>query len=165
MVAQVGAKSDGSSVFMGACMVVAGAAGHALSHVLSELISVRGERLPSHVNCCVHGLVATAFVGLWQLCYTLPHWDRIAGPMEDAGTDSHYAAVLLGAVALGNFVHAGSFFYLLTSIGAVSAGVLKGLQAVIVFGLAHVMYCERDQAQCITPVKGASLAIVVCGAR
>jgi len=102
-------------------------------------------------------------VGFWQLCYTVPHWDKIAEPLEDAGTTAGGAAVLLGAVALGNFVHSVSFFYLLTSIGAVSTGILKSLQAVIVFTLAHFMYCERDQAQCITPVKGASLAIVVCG--
>merc|ERR1712039_47773 len=66
-------------------------------------------------------------------------------------------------LALGNFVHAGSFFYLLTSIGSVSLGVLKGVQALAVFTLAHIMYCSRDASQCITPTKGSALCIVFSG--
>merc|ERR1712107_21637 len=82
---------------------------------------------------------------------------------EEAGTSWSYACLLLGAIAAGNLVHAATFFYLLTSIGVVSTGVLKSLQAVAVFCLSHFLYCERDESQCFTPVKGISLVTVACG--
>jgi len=83
--------------------------------------------------------------------------------MEEAGTSWGYASLLLCGVAAGNLVHAATFFYLLTSIGVVSTGLLKSLQAVAVFCLSHILYCDRDQSQSFTPVKGVSLLIVVCG--
>ncbi|CAK0862565.1 unnamed protein product [Prorocentrum cordatum] len=157
------AKHQGDKIFLGAAMVTVGAFLHALSHSLSELISVRGARIPPYVNSCVQGCVCCTLVGTWQCTYTVSHWEKIAIPMEDAGTTWGYASLLLCGVAAGNFVHAATFFYLLTSIGVVSTGVLKSVQSVAVFCLAHFLYCDRDESQCFTPVKGASLVTVVCG--
>uniref|UniRef100_A0A7S0B7D9 Sugar phosphate transporter domain-containing protein n=1 Tax=Pyrodinium bahamense TaxID=73915 RepID=A0A7S0B7D9_9DINO len=85
-------------------------------------------------------------------------------PAQAAGTSLEAALALLGSLALGNFVHAAAFFYLLARIGAVSAGVAKALQAVAVFLLSHVLYCSQDASQCLTPIKSTSLIVVVSGA-
>jgi drug/metabolite transporter (DMT)-like permease len=157
------AKNQGDRVFLGASMVTMGAFLHALSHALSEFTSVRGAKIPPYVNSCVQGTVNFLIVGTWQCTYTASHWEKIADPMEEAGTSWGRASLLLGGVAVGNLVHAATFFYLLTSIGVVSTGVLKSVQSVAVFCMSHVLYCEHDESQCFTPVKGISLIVVVCG--
>ena len=60
--------------------------------------------------------------------------------------------------------------------GSVTAGIFKGLQAVLVFGAAHLVYCQDDKeedednwwnvsnaAVCFSPRKAASLILVVTG--
>jgi len=162
--AGLGARSDGSQVLVGAGMVVVGSFLHAFTHVVSELVSVRGGKVPPQINCCVQGLTACLVVGAWECVYTLPHLDKVLEPAQTAGTSLQTAVLLLGSLAVGNFVHAASFFYLLARIGAVSAGVAKALQAVAVFLLSHVLYCEQDASQCLTPAKTTSLVVVVSGA-
>lgn len=158
------AFSDGQQVWVGACLIFVGAIGHAFTHVLSELVSVRGEKIPPQVNCCVQGLTAVAVVAAWQLVYTLPHWgESIAEPMAAAGTSLWRGGMLLSGLALGNLLHAAAFFHLLAHIGATSAGVVKAVQAVAVFGLSHKFYCSQDASQCLTTTKTASLVVVVSG--
>lgn len=159
----LGARNDGDRVWAGSCMVAVGAMVHAFSHVLSELVSVRGHKVPAQINCCVQGITACAVTGLWQCTYTAAHFEKISGPVAIAGTSWRQILVLVGALAAGNFVHAGTFFYLLTAIGSVSAGVLKGVQALAVFALAHIMYCSKDASECINPTKGAALFMVISG--
>merc|ERR1711908_243118 len=101
--------------------------GHASTHVLSEFISVRGEKIPPQINSCVQGLTAVAVVGAWQLVYTLPHFGKISGPAADAGTSAWRGGMLLLGLALGNLIHAASFFHLLAHIGATSSGVVKAV--------------------------------------
>lgn len=163
IITQLGANSEGSKVFQGGLMICAGSALHASAGVLSELVSVKGACIPPHVNCAVQGFTAAALLGSWQIVYTIPHWDLISESMEASETTSGEAILLGLGLAVGNFIHAATFFYLLSWVGAVSAGVLKGLQAVAVFCLAHILYCSRDQSQCFTPAKGASLLVVIVG--
>ncbi|CAK0865183.1 unnamed protein product [Prorocentrum cordatum] len=162
-IASIEAKGQGERIFLGAAMITVGALLHSLGHVLSEFVSVRGSRIPPYVNSCVQGIVCFAVASTWQCTYTASHWEKIAVPMDEARTSWGHAFLLLGGLAVGNFVHAATFFYLLTSIGAVSTGLLKSLQAVAVFCLSHLLYCGRDPSQCFTPVKGTSLLVVVCG--
>lgn len=157
------AKSLGSEVFAGSLMIAAGTILHATCHTLSELISVRGYRIPAHLNACLQGLTGCMVVGTWQLFFTTSHWQRIAGPVEEAGSSWAFCLTLLTALALSNFVHAGSFFHLLTKVGVVSTGVAKALQGVLVFVLSHLFYCQHDESQCFSPVKGVSLLVVISG--
>lgn len=159
----VDARSTGESIFLGTCMIGAGTVLHATCHVLSEMVSVRGARIPAHLNASIQGLTGCAVVGAWQLTFTTSHWSRITEPMAEVDTSWLEASLLLAAVALGNFVHAGTFFYLLTRVGAVSTGVAKALQGVAVFALSHLLYCRQDASQCFSPAKGLSLLIVTAG--
>lgn len=157
------AKSLGPEVFAGSIMIAAGTILHAVCHTLSELISVRGFRIPAYLNSSLQGLTGCTIVGTWQLTFTASHWQRIAGPVEEAGSSWPFCISLLAALALSNFVHAGSFFHLLMKVGVVSTGVAKALQGVLVFVLSHPLYCKQDESQCFSSVKGVSLLIVISG--
>eukprot|EP00929_Paragymnodinium_shiwhaense_P015533 TRINITY_DN123639_c0_g1_i1.p1 TRINITY_DN123639_c0_g1~~TRINITY_DN123639_c0_g1_i1.p1 ORF type:complete len:343 (+),score=69.92 TRINITY_DN123639_c0_g1_i1:80-1108(+) len=158
-----GAKNNGTQVFLGACMVTAGAVLHATSHVLAEFVMSRGKRIPPHMHSCAQGCTATAISLTWQFSYTAHHFEKITEPMDAAGTSWPMALMLLGSLAVGNFIHAGAFYVLLTRIGAVSTGIIKGVQGCCVFIFSHVLYCGRDESQCFTPAKGVSLVVVMCG--
>ena len=74
--------------------------------------------------------------------------------------------ILLGFAA-ANLVHAVTFFHTLRYYpgGATSAGVMKGLQAVLVFVFTHVVYCGRmgGEEMCFTKGKFLSLVTVTGG--
>merc|ERR1711941_238686 len=114
-------------------------------------------------NSCAQGMTNAALVALWQCTYTASHFELLTEPMEEAGTSWPMAFFLLGCLAFSNFVHAGSFFYLLTRIGNVSTGVAKAMQAVAVFIMAHYVYGPRDPSQRFTSIKFLSLVIVISG--
>jgi len=165
----LGARSSGDAVLKGALMVLCGAGMHALTHVMSEAMSssaAQYEKVHPALNCCVQGVTSTVMVGAWQVFYTLQPdvWEnQVMAPAREAGTTLTHAVLLLGAVGVGNLLHAGAFFFLLAQIGAISASVLKAVQAVAVFVLAHVLFCGKDPAQCITGLKSIALLVVLAG--
>ena len=75
--------------------------------------------------------------------------------------------MLLSSFAISNFVHSLSFFYTLKhfSGGSTSAGIMKGLQAVLVFVVTSALYCGRlgGSEMCFSVWKLASLLVVVTG--
>lgn len=127
----------------------------------SQLVSVRA-------NCAVQGGVATAVLLLWQLFYTLPRLQSlILDPMADAGTTPLEALAILFSIAFANLLHSAAFFATLKNFpgGATSAGVLKGLQAVLVFAASSIALCGRwgGKEMCWSQNKFVSLVVVVCG--
>lgn len=127
---------------------------------------------PKHIsvraNCAIQGTVATVTLLLWQLVYTLPRFDSlILAPMHDAGTSSLEALWILSSIALANLLHSVTFFQTLKFFpgGATSAGVLKGLQAVMVFVASSVLLCGRwgGLEMCWSGSKFLSLIVVVGG--
>ena len=127
---------------------------------------------PTHIsvraNCAIQGIVAVLLLLSWQLYYTLPRLQTLVlDPMAAAGTSPLRAAGILGAIALANLVHSVTFFATLKHFpgGATSAGVLKGLQAVLVFALSAAVLCGRwgGAEMCWSRSKGASLVVVVAG--
>jgi hypothetical protein len=59
--------------------------------------------------------------------------------------------------------HAASFFALLSTLGAVSAALMRGLQTVAVFVSSALLFCAVEETQCITPVKMTSIIFVLAG--
>lgn len=119
-------------------------------------------------NCAIQGINAVIFMLVWQFFYTLPRWDSLLlEPMQEAGTTMTSASVLLGGFGLANFVHAISYFFTLRHFpgGAVSAGVMKGLQAVLVFVVTDRFFCGRTggEEMCFSSTKLISLVTVVGG--
>jgi hypothetical protein len=128
----------------------------------------RGDDLLSvRENSAIQGSVACGGLLAWQLVYTLPRWDTLIGqPMQAAGTSTLQAILLLVTFGLANLLHSVSFFHTLAHYpgGSTSAGVMKGLQAVLVFVVAHVLYCSQRQTDaCLSTIKFVSLITVVSG--
>ena len=74
---------------------------------------------------------------------------------------------LLLLFSIVSFLHSITFYFTLRHLsgGATSAGVFKGLQAVLVFVLTHLIYCGRlgGSEMCFSTMKFVSLATVSVG--
>jgi hypothetical protein len=129
------------------------------------------HRLTYTENSGIQGMVACIGLLLWQIIYTIPRWDElIRQPTLRAGTILLQAIGILLAFSLANLFHSVSFYYTVAHYpgGATSAGIMKGLQAVLVFVAAHYIYCNRnnnnnDTTMCFTTTKFISLITVVGG--
>ena len=131
-------------------------------------VKVEPQHISVRANCSIQGIVATLALLLWQLIYTLPRLKPlILDPMAVAGTSNMEALLILGTITLANLLHSVTFFYTLAYFpgGATSAGVLKGLQAVLVFAASSIVLCGRwgGIEMCWTSSKGVSLFVVVMG--
>jgi len=161
--------SMGRQVWSGSCLIVVGSMMNALTYVLSERIMTKGsETLSVQVNCAIQGSVGCIVMLIWQVVYTRPRYVvLIQKPMERANTTSLQAPCILLAFTVANFVHYMTFFYTLKHFwgGATSAGVMKALQAVLVFAVTSLAYCGRvgGQEMCFSHIKLASLVVVVGG--
>ena len=69
----------------------------------------------------------------------------------------------LGLMLLVDALHSAAFFLLMRRVGAVGSALLKGTQSVAVVLLSAAFSCPREEAQCLTPAKGASVGLVVGG--
>lgn len=128
----------------------------------------RRELLTYLENSAVQGVVACVGLLSWQMVYTIPHWnDLIRQPTQAAGTTFLEAVLILFAFSLANLFHSLSFYYTVAHYpgGSTSAGIMKGLQAVLVFVVAHLLYCHpnSDSSMCFTTMKFISLFTVVGG--
>lgn len=155
-------------VLKGAVLAIVGSILHALTYVLSEIIMTSGEKLSVRVNCFIQGMVACTVFLVWQLVYTSRHYeDLIQTPLAEAHTTYVTAAKVLFYIAFANLVHALTFFHTLRHFpgGATSAGLMKGLQAVLVFVSTALVFCGRRGGgeMCFSSNKFHSLIIVVSG--
>ena len=159
----------GESVIHGSMFITIGSMMHGLFYVMSEFVMTKGsENLSVEQNCAVQGMVATFALLLWQLCYTLPRSEELLwDPMTNAGTTMLQGMELLGLFAFVSLIHSFSFYFTLRNYigGATSAGVMKGLQAVLVFLVTHITYCGRygGQEMCFSNLKFVSLISVTGG--
>lgn len=159
----------GEDVTRGLFLVVVGSVMHALTYVMCEAILTIGDhKLTIRQNCAIQGMVATLCFLVWQGLYTYPRFEeKIWEPMQEAGSTIAHALHLLLAFALSNMVHSVTFFLTLKRFpgGATSAGIMKGLQAVLVFVLTDWFYCGSigGEEMCFTNGKFLSLLTVTGG--
>lgn len=161
----------GRNVWSGSCLVVGGSILNSLTYVLSESImttSKDSDTLSVQVNCAIQASVGCAVLLLWQVLHTRPRFALlIQQPMERVHTSTFEAACILVSFAVANLIHYLSFFYTLKYLsgGATSAGILKALQAVLVFAVTSLVYCHRvgGEEMCFSSTKLASLVVVVGG--
>ena len=158
----------GDDVARGSLLVLFGSAMHALTYVMSEAIMTRGDdKLNVYQNTGIQGSVAAVAFVLWQMFYTVPHFEeRIWEPMQEAHSSVAYAISLLVLFGFANLIHSVTFFHTLLNFpgGSTSAGVMKGLQAVLVFLFTHFIYCDKigGSEMCFSRAKFLSL-VTVCG--
>merc|ERR1740139_229476 len=159
----------GEEVIQGLFLVVVGSAMHAMTYIMSEAImTVTDELISTRQNNAIQSGVAAITLLLWQLVYTLPRWgQKISDPMQAAGTTIPRGLAILLLFSILNFIHSSTFFHTLRYFpgGSTSAGVMKGLQAVLVFIATHFAYCGRTggEEMCFTQTKLFSLVTVAGG--
>lgn len=159
--------SFGPSVFNGAAMIVFGSAFHALMYVLSESV-MKGACMSPLRFCAIFNCVGCAMLFLWQVVYTRPRMQKlILDPMHEANVSIGYGLFILLSIAGMSFVHSLTFFQTVRNFpgGATSAGVMKALQAVLVFVATTLAFCGRlgGREMCFTVAKFISLVVVVVG--
>ena len=159
----------GGEVRTGAFLVVLGSAMHAGSYVYSEAIMTHDEhQLSVRQNTAIQSFLATVTLGVWQVIYTVPRWQQVVmEPMNAAGTTWITATIIMTGFGLANLVHSLAFYHTIKHYpgGATSAGVMKGLQAVIVFVFTHILFCGRvgGEEMCFTMHKCLALVTVIFG--
>ena len=162
-------------VAWGTLLTLLGSCMHGGFYVMSDALMMEG-RMSSSGECrhflypremtALQSAVACCGLGLWQLWYTLPRWHAlISAPLEAAGTTPWTAIRLLATFAAANMVHASSFYFTIANYPgkSTSAGVFKGLQAVLVFVVAHWVFCDSTPEMCWSGKKMLSLVMVVSG--
>lgn len=159
----------GHDVIRGTILILFGSCLHGGTYVFSEAIMIGNDQLTPRQNTSIQGLVACTGYLLWQIFYTIPRWEHlIEEPMEVAETSNVKAILIMLSFSLLNLAHSYSFYHTLKYFpgGSTSAGVMKGLQAVIVFIAAHFLFCNHHglgQEMCFSRVKLISLILVVGG--
>ena len=161
----------GPELMAGTLLIFVGSIMHGATYVMSEAIMTTGrsttasssqEQLTVRQNVAIQGSVACLALGGWQVVYTLPRFQQlIRDPMTKANTHWQLAVAIMAGFGLANLVHSLTFSHTLKYFrgGATSAGVMKGLQAVLVFVASHLVYCGRvgGSEMCFTKVKFISL--------
>lgn len=156
------------NVLTGSCLILLGSAMHGLTYVFNEgIMTVTEEKLSILQNNFVQSAVNGNLLLVWQLLYTFPHFKKsIWNPMQDAKTTILYASILLGSFGVSSIIHSYTYFHTLKYFpaGATSAGVMKGLQAVLVFVFTNFLYCNKvgGSEMCFSDTKFVSL-VTVCG--
>jgi hypothetical protein len=134
---------------------------------VSSSVPVGRHHLLPHENSAIQAVVAFTGSLLWQVFYTAPRWQElILRPMLANGTTTVRAWTLLLAFGGANLFHSYAFYFTLAHYpgGSTSAGVLKGLQAALVFVAAHWFYCSTDSpGMCFSLPKLFSLVVVTSG--
>ncbi|KAL7547155.1 hypothetical protein ACHAWF_010472 [Thalassiosira exigua] len=159
----------GPEVLVGTALVAVGSALHALMYVLSEMVMNNPKEVISAKKyCAVYGTVACFGNLLWQIFYTRQRFDElILSQMRTEGTTYGYALAVLMTIAFMSMVHSVTFFHTVKHVpgGSTTAGVLKALQAVLVFAATSLAFCHRygGQEMCFTVDKMISLMVVVTG--
>ena len=169
----------GPKVYHGALLIIFGSAWHALTYVLSESIMTSPKTnnndlenddapLSSVMNCCIQTGTAMTFNLIWQITFTRTHFHELVMiPMKEHHTSFSHAILIFTFIGLANLVHALSFFHTLKHFpgGATSAGVGKGLQAVLVFVATSLFICGKfgGNEMCFSFIKFLSLVSVLSG--
>eukprot|EP01066_Platyproteum_vivax_P010592 Platyproteum_vivax@DN4756_c0_g1_i1.p1 len=154
-------KSDET---IGIIMILLAAILMGLTFVLNEKYMVDANPIPGPYLVGMMGTLCSAVLIVWSLVYTLPNFEqlvlqriyRVNGNFQIIGT----CFVLL--FCLG-YLHSSTLWRLMKSLGAVSAGVMKGLKVAGVFVLSHFFFCHLQASQCLRPITACSATLCVLG--
>ena len=153
-----------AEIALGAGMILFGSVSHAYTWVLVELLLGESDPVPPEAVSTVMGVAGVGTFCAWQLIWTLPRADQLVFDVIRAhGGHNDVIALSYLLLTLASLVHAVTFYHLVGRMGAVTAGVLKGCQAVAVFIGSHFFFCEAQVSQCFSVFKAWSLVLVLLG--
>eukprot|EP00669_Euglena_mutabilis_P013566 TRINITY_DN8539_c0_g1_i1.p1 TRINITY_DN8539_c0_g1~~TRINITY_DN8539_c0_g1_i1.p1 ORF type:complete len:403 (+),score=124.32 TRINITY_DN8539_c0_g1_i1:80-1288(+) len=152
---------------VGSCVLLLGAVCSACYFVTCEWLMAGGggeygrtaKPIPHMALAGMTGISTFAILLGYNFVLTLKHGVRALyiEPVRAAGGSWADIAAVSPLLVLANAVHAAAYFFMLHSLGAVSAGVMKGVRAVAVFVLSATIYCSVDRNQCIVLMENGHL--------
>jgi drug/metabolite transporter (DMT)-like permease len=161
----LGMQSQGDAVVDGVILILLGTMLHSLGYIVIEHTLLEADDpISPEFLCALLGMAGVVLNLLWQCVYTIPHFDTlVALSVEEAGGEVFVILLAYAGLVVAACVSATCFYNLVSQAGCASTGVIKGLQAVLTFVTSHFAFCGLQPAQCFTPLKGASLCIVLLG--
>lgn len=160
-----GSIRDGNDTRLGVILILIGSMVHSLTYIVSEkLLAVVSDPISPEMLSSVMGFFGVLVYGAWQLIYTIPNFDRVV-VNEIYSHHGSVAVIIVAFIALVlvNMLHALCFFNVISSAGATTTGILKGVQTVLVFLSSHFAFCSIQSSQCFTVAKGVSVVVVSVG--
>eukprot|EP00455_Lapot_gusevi_P052330 TRINITY_DN7952_c0_g1_i4.p1 TRINITY_DN7952_c0_g1~~TRINITY_DN7952_c0_g1_i4.p1 ORF type:complete len:220 (-),score=50.78 TRINITY_DN7952_c0_g1_i4:120-779(-) len=140
---------------------------YSLEYVLAEQMLHNHEdphRMNAGLLCGYVGASGSFLLFLYIIFWTIPHWSELVS-IEIA---KHHGKV--PTIVLLYFVFLVSeaafnllYFMIVEQAGALSAGVMQGLKAVLVFSLSSIFFCQYQSSQCFDGFKGLSTLVVLGG--
>mmetsp|Transcript_6184 Transcript_6184/g.9495 ORF Transcript_6184/g.9495 Transcript_6184/m.9495 type:complete len:357 (+) Transcript_6184:130-1200(+) len=159
-----GSLELGNEIIHGTTLVLVGSTLHALTYIMCEGIMTKAkEKLTVLENNAIQSSVATVVMLAWQVVYTIPNWEeKIRQPMQASRTTPNEALGILLLFGLSNLIHSYTFYCTLRYVagGSTSAGVMKALQAVLVFVASHLAFCHGVVGSEMCFTRGKFLALV-----
>lgn len=146
--------------------------------VLIEKFQKGPDAIPGPQLSCMQGTFASVALTLWTLFYTLSSsgWqnfivDGVSKSCEDEENvmqclNDHGRVVIycLYFLFMANCCTSGTVWWLLLNVGAVTFVVVKALKIVLVFLIAHFMYCSKDDTtECISAIRCGCAGFCVLG--
>lgn len=110
------------------------------------------------------GMYGLGLTALYSLFVVVPRMDEtVWAPMEVNDASATVVVALIVWMVLGAAARNASYYALVAAVGAVGAGIMIAVQAVVTFFLSHVLYCASNASQCMTLDKMIATAIVCTG--
>ncbi|XP_026191101.1 uncharacterized protein LOC34622668 [Cyclospora cayetanensis] len=142
---EVGAH--GASEILGMALVTAAQILHGLAFVLNEkyMTDTKAEiEGPQLVFMC--GVINTLGLLLWTVFWTVPRWEVVA--------------LCFVGLTICSLLRSGVLWVILKHMGALSTGILKAVRMAVVTVLTHILFCQTQASQCLSPMKAAAASVV-----
>lgn len=151
-------------MFGGSLILLGGAMLHSLTAVATEwlLLDRASAQMVSPMALAGWmGLVSSALLIAYNVWLGCVYGFRAVYIEPVEAMAGSWAVVCIGIplLLIANAVHSGSFFFMISSSGAVSAGIMKGVQAVAVFALSATIFCSFEESQCVTVMEDGHLSL------
>lgn len=170
---------DAGQELFGITLVIVSSFLDGLCFVLVEKFQKGPTAIPGPQLTCMQGLTASFVLTAWTLAYTFsgPVWkDYILGGVEkscelSASEDcivdhSRHVGYCLYALFAANVFTSSTVWWLLQNVGAVTFVVVKALKIVLVFIMAHFMFCDQENGntgECASLPRCVCATVVVSG--
>ena len=100
----------------------------------------------------------------WLIFWDGTHWNQyITKPMLVSNADPTTISIVYFLLIIINGLHVLSLLYLFQYTDSIVPGINKAVQAISIFVLSSLFYCQRDAEQCMDVSKSISIVVVVAG--
>ncbi|KAL8274961.1 hypothetical protein Esti_001161 [Eimeria stiedai] len=150
--------------FVGVVLILCASILMGLTFVLNEKFMKGSKPVEGPNLVCMMGVCSSIVITCWTGFWTLPQFKQVVlDPIIAKGGSLHTVASCSLWLFISGWVHSGTLWYLMSSFGAVSTGILKGLKVALVFLISHFLFCELHPSQCLNAWTSASAATCVFG--